>query len=281
MRRLIKVFRAAGLRFSQDGCAMLAQAIAFNAVFAVFPLLMLAFAVLAFVYGDTLGAQNATALVKEVAPGVRGVVLSNLQHIVANRSLSGLVAVIALIWSGKNLFQTLAYALDRALGVPQGRPLVKDILVAVVTLPVLAGLLVVATAIPLVISFVVHYGGFPTSALATQVAGYGVSIVLVFVITWLLYNFLPNRRVGIWFGVPGALVTTFLWEAAQIAFAVYSIHVDYSKVYGALAALALLLIWFYYMGTIFLFGAQVSAQWLELGAKAEPARDLALERRTA
>jgi membrane protein len=281
MRRLIKVFRAAGLRFSQDGCAMLAQAIAFNAVFAVFPLLMLAFAVLGFVYGDALGTQNAVALVREVAPSVRGVVLSNLQHIVANRSLSGLVAVVALVWSGKNLFQTLAYALDRALGVPQGRPLVKDILVAIVTLPVLAGLLVVATAIPLVISFVVHYGGFRSSALATQVAGYGVSIVLVFVITWLLYNYLPNRRVGPWFGVPGALITTFLWEAAQIAFAVYSIHVDYSKVYGALAAFALLLIWFYYMGTIFLFGAEVSAQWLELGAKAQPARDVALERRTA
>ena len=115
MRRLINVFRAAGLGFSQDGCAMLAQAIAFNAVFAVFPLLMLAFAVLGFVYGDTIGAQNAVALLKEVAPGVRGIVLSNLQHIVANRSLSGLVAVIALVWSGKNLFQTLAFALDRHL----------------------------------------------------------------------------------------------------------------------------------------------------------------------
>jgi membrane protein len=281
MRRVIEVFRAAGLRFSQDGCAMLAQAIAFNAVFAVFPLLMLAFAVLGFVYGDTVGPQNAVALLRDVAPGVRGVVLSNLQHIVANRSLSGLLAVVALIWSGKNLFQTLAYALDRALGVPQGRPLVKDIVVAIVTLPVLAALLVIATAIPLVISFVVQYGGFPTSALGTQLAGYGVSIVLVFVITWLVYNYLPNRRVGIWFGVPGALVTTLLWEAAQIAFAVYSTHVDYSKVYGTLAALALLLIWFYYMGTIFLFGAQVSAQWLELGTSSELQRDGSLERRTA
>jgi len=281
MRRLIEVFRAAGLRFSQDGCAMLAQAIAFNAVFAVFPLLMLAFAVLAFVYGDQAGPQNAVALLKDVAPSLRSVVLANLQHIVANRTFSGLLAVVALVWSGKNLFQTLAYALDRALGVPQGRPLFKDIIVAIVTLPVLALLLVIATAIPLAVSFVVAYGGLRTAALWTQIASYGVSIILVFVITWLLYNYLPNRRVGIWFGVPGALVTTFLWEAAQIAFAVYSIHVDYSKVYGALAAFALLLIWFYYMGTIFLFGAQVSAQWLELGRPAELPRDAVLERRTA
>ena len=260
---------------------MLAQAIAFNAVFAVFPLLMLAFAMLGFVYGDTLGPENAVRLLKDVAPALRRVVLDNLQHIVANRSLSGILAAVALVWSGKNLFQTLAYALDRALGIPQGRPLFKDIAVAIITLPILATLLVIATAIPLAISFAVQYGGFKTSAVVTQLASYGVSIVLVFVITWLLYNYLPNRRVGVWFGVPGALLTTFLWEAAQIAFAIYSTHVDYTKVYGALAALALLLIWFYYMGTIFLFGAEFSAQWLAYGHPAQMPRDAALERRSA
>src|SRR5271166_6272814 len=164
MRRLIEVFRAAGVHFSQDGCAMLAQAIAFNAVFAVFPLLMLAFAMLGFVYGDTLGPENAVRLLKDVAPALRRVVLDNLQHIVANRSLSGILAAVALVWSGKNLFQTLAYALDRALGIPQGRPLFKDIAVAIITLPILATLLVIATAIPLAISFAVQYGGFKTSA---------------------------------------------------------------------------------------------------------------------
>jgi membrane protein len=281
MRRLIEVFRAAGLRFSQDGCAMLAQAIAFNAVFAVFPLLMLTFAVLAFVYGDRVGPDPGVALLKDVAPSLRGVVLSNLQHLVANRGISGAVAVVALVWSGKNLFQTLAFALDRALGVPRGRALFKDIAVAIVTLPVLLGILVIATAIPIVISFVVQYGGFRTAAVGTQLAGYGVSVVLVFAITWLLYNFLPNRRVALGFGIPGAIVTTLLWEIAQAAFAIYSSHVDYTKVYGALAAFALLLVWFYYMGTIFLFGAEFSAQWLQLDEQPAQPRDAALERQTA
>jgi len=258
---------------------MLAQAIAFNAVFAVFPLLMLAFALFAFLYGDQAGQQHVYNLVKDVAPALRQLVLSNLQHVVANRSLSGIVAVIALVWSGKNLFQTLAFALDRALGIPQGRPLFKDIAVAIVTLPVLAVLILVATTIPLAISFIVTYGGLRTGAFWTQVAGYGVSILLVFVVTWLLYNYLPNRHVEWKFGIPGAIVTTVLWEVAQIGFALYSTHVDYTKVYGALAAFALLLVWFYYMGTIFLFGAEFSAQWLELDAKASERPEGSLERR--
>ena len=41
MKRLILAFREAALRFSRDGCAFLAQAIAFNALFTVFPLLIL------------------------------------------------------------------------------------------------------------------------------------------------------------------------------------------------------------------------------------------------
>jgi membrane protein len=281
MRRLIRVFRAAGIQYSEDGCAVLAQALAFNAIFAVFPLVMLAVAVLGFVYGSDRGQAQVLALIKTVAPGVRDVVSANLQHIVENRGLSGLLAIVALVWSGKNLFQTVAYTLDRALDIPKGRPLVKDILFAIVTLPVLAILLVVATALPIAISFVVQHGGFRHSVVLTQVAGYGMGILLVFIVTLLLYDFLPNRRMGLTFGIPGAIFATIAWEIAQIAFGIYSTHVDYTKVYGALAALAILLLWFYYMGTIFLFGAELSAQWLERGTGEQPARDAVPAGRTA
>ena len=259
---------------------MLAQAIAFNAAFAVFPLLMLAFAILGFIFGAS-GEQYAMALLKDAAPGVRDVVLANLQHIVQNRGISSFIAVVALVWSGKNLFGTLAYALDRALGVPQSRPFLKDVLVSMVTLPVLALLIVVATAVPLALSFVAQYGGLHDAALGSQIIGYGMSVLLVFVVTWLLYDYLPNRRLPVGFGIPGALLTTTLWEVAQVGFAVYTTHVDYTRVYGALGALALLLIWFYYMGTIFLFGAEFSAQWLVVREERAPASEALEARRSA
>ena len=263
MRRLIEVLRNAGLRFSQDGCAFLAQAIAFNALFAVFPILILTVAALGFIYGTADGQARALALIGSLAPSVQPILTENLRHVVAFRGISGAIASVALVWSGKNLFQALAYALNRALGIAQGRPLLKDILISIFILPALGGLLLLGTAIPLVISVVVEFGGFRHAALLTQVAGYGTGVVLIFVVTVLLYDFLPNRPVRVGFGVPGAILTTLAYEFAQIAFAVYSTHVDYHHVYGALAAVAILLIWFYYMGYIFLFGAEFSAQWLE------------------
>ncbi|MBD5656262.1 MAG: YihY/virulence factor BrkB family protein [Candidatus Eremiobacteraeota bacterium] len=263
LSQLIATFRAAGVRFSRDGCAFLAQALAFNAIFAVFPLVILTVAALAFIYGSAEGQNHALALIATLAPSVQDILVENLQHIVQFRGPSGAVALVGLLWSGKNLFQGLAYALNRALAVPLGRPLVVDIVVALVMLPILGILFIVATAVPLVISFVVSYGGFRHAIVWSEIAGYGTGLVLIFAVTMILYTYLPNRRVGLGFGVPGALFVTFAWELAQIAFAVYSTHVNFRHVYGALAAFALLLIWFYYMATIFLFGAELCARWLE------------------
>jgi membrane protein len=239
----------------------MAQAVAFNAIFAAFPVLILLVALLAFIYGNAACEARVMALIGTLAPGVQAVMVENVRHVVAFRGLSGAIALVALVWSGKNLFQALAYALNRALDVPAGRPLLVDILVALVMLPTVGILLVVATAVPLAVSFVVQYGGLRHAATLSQVAVYGTSLILIFVITMVLYTYLPNRRIGIGFGVPGAAFVTVAWELAQIAFAVYSTHVNFRHVYGALAAFALLLIWFYYMATIFLFGAELNAQW--------------------
>jgi len=268
MNRLVTVFRNAGLRFSQDGCAALAQAIAFNAVFAIFPLLLLGIGTLAFIYGNDAGQQKALDLIADLAPAVKQTLTEILNQLIAARGLSGvisgLIGVIALVWSGKNLFLTLAYALDRALGIPQGRPLVADIVVSILMLPVLGIILIVATLVPIIVSLVIHYGQLRETMVASQVISYGVGALMIFVVSALLYTYLPNMRMGLGFGIPGALVMTAGWEVAQIAFAFYSTHVNFVQVYGAVSAFAVLLLWFYYMGTIFLFGAQVSAQWAAL-----------------
>ena len=222
MGDVIAIYRAAGKRFSEDGCAFMAQAIAFNAMFAVFPLLMLAFAVFGFIYGGAEGEQRIQTLVSGLAPTVQPLIFENAQHIVAFRSISGLTAVVGLIWSGKNLFQTLAFSLDRALGVPKSRSLIFDILTALVALPAMGVILLAATAVPVGISYFVTAHALPHATFWTQAGGYAAGILLVFVVTMLLYAYLPNRRVSPWFGVPGAIVTTVAWEVSQIAFAIYS-----------------------------------------------------------
>jgi len=80
-------------------------------------------------------------------------------------------------------------------------------------------------------------------------------------VTVVLYRFLPNRHVSYGFSLPGAAIVAILWPIVQYAFAQYVTHVDFTHVYGALSAPLVLLLWFYYIGSIFLFGAEYCAAW--------------------
>jgi len=274
MRRLIAVLIAAGRRFSDDGGAFFAQALAFNAILAIFPIGLLALSVFAFIYGHQGGESEFLSLIKTLAPAVQDVLVQNLQQAVDLRSLSGVIAVILLVWSGKNLFMGLTYSLDRALKVPQSRPFFADIIAAIIIIPVIFIILLIATVVPIALSVIASSSGFHGPHILASIASYAAGAALVFVICAVLYVALPNQRLPWTFGVPGAIVAAIGWEIAQIAFAIYTTHVNFLYVYGALSALAVLLLWFYYHAVIFLYGAHVSAQWLAHGPEtpAQPAR---------
>ncbi|MGA3038737.1 MAG: YihY/virulence factor BrkB family protein [Vulcanimicrobiaceae bacterium] len=265
MQRLIGILRAAGVRFSRDGCAFLAQALAYNAVFAMIPLGLLAIAVFGFIFGSQDGQDLVISTIDDVAPTLHDILADNLKNAIATRGISGAIAIVALVWSGKNLFQGLAFALNRALGVPAGRPLIHDIALSIVMLPAMGLLLLLSTVVPPAVTYLARAGGFSSPALA-QITAFGVSILLIFVVATTLYRFLPNRKLPWTFGISGGVFTAIAYEIAQIAFTVFTAHANLFHVYGALSTVLALLLWFYLMGIIFLYGAEISAVRLEEGA---------------
>jgi membrane protein len=256
MRRLISAFREALIRFSRDGCSFHAQSIAFNALFSVFPLAVLMLSAATMFFPDserrTLGFVNA------LAPALHDYVANNLHTYIYGRGISSVVAAAILLWSGKNLFMGLAFALDRALGVPKGRPLVHNLLLSFVMLPVTGILLLIAIALPVVLSITFHVAGIHDPRRITHILAYLISIALVFIVAVVLYRWLPNRRNSWAFALRGATVVAVAWPAVQYGFAAYVTHVDFTAIYGALSAPLVLLLWFYCIGSIVLFGAEYS-----------------------
>jgi membrane protein len=165
------------------------------------------------------------------------------------------------MWSGKNLFMGLAYALDRALNVPKGRPLVYNLALSMVMLPITGILLLIAIVLPIALSITFHVAGIPDPQRVTHILGYLLSIALVFIVAVVFYRYLPNRSVSWAFALRGAAVVAVAWPILQYAFAQYLTHVDFTYIYGALSAPLVLLLWFYCIGSIFLFGAEYSIAW--------------------
>jgi membrane protein len=130
-----------------------------------------------------------------------------------------------------------------------------------VLVPVLGVVVIIATALPIIISFVVRFTGLEYLRFAPQIASYAASLLLVFVLTTVVYTYLPNRRASIRFGIPGAVVTAIGYSVAQVAFAVYTTHTNVLEIYGTLSAVFAAMLWIYLICAVFLYGAHFSARW--------------------
>lgn len=250
------------MRFSRDGCAFLSQAIAFNALFAIFPLLVLVLTAASLIFPN--GDRQLLNFIDTFAPALHETIAADVRTYEYGRGVSSIVAFLVVIWAAKNLFMSLAYALNRALAVPKSRPLLHDLLLSIVMLPVTGIVMIIAVGMPVAVSIVFAYAHISDPRNFSQIMAYLLSMALVFVVTIFLYTFLPNRRVSWHFAVPGASFVALLWPGVQLAFAFYTVHVDFTHIYGALSAPLVLLLWFYLIGIIFLFGAEVSAGWAHL-----------------
>ena len=197
-------------------------------------------------------------------PALHDFIATSLQSYIYGRGISSIIALAVIVWSGKNLFMGLAYALDRSLKISNGRPLVHNILLSVAMLPLVGIVLIVAMALPIAISIAMKVANITDRQNFTHVAAYLISIALVFIISMALYRFLPNRRLTWRFAIPGATFVVIVWPLVQYGFALYTLHVQFSLIYGALSVPLVLLLWFYLIGSIFLFGAEFCSAWARM-----------------
>ena len=154
---------------------------------------------------------------------------------------------------------TIESALNTIFNVAQGRTWMRkftDYLSITFTLPVL-----LATAVPLRNSLAAELPRLPG-------VGWMVATVPVWAGFSFLYLFFPNRRVRWDCAALGGLVAAILLEIGQWAYIMFQVSAGrYQMIYGALAAVPILLTWIYIAWTIVLAGAELAAaaQGIEAG----------------
>lgn len=85
-------------------------------------------------------------------------------------------------------------------------------------------------------------------------------VILEVIIFMLLYTVVPNIKVKWRHALLAAVVTLFMFELAKQGFAYFIVHFSsYKKIYGAIAALPIFLVWLYISWVIILIGAVLTA----------------------
>ena len=100
------------------------------------------------------------------------------------------------------------------------------------------------------------------TVIAWKVVQWPVALSFIVLAFAFIYYFGPDLREQHWYWItPGSLVGVLLWLAASFAIRGY-LHFfnNYSKTYGSLGAVIILLLWFYVTGLAFLIGGEINSE---------------------
>jgi membrane protein len=257
-------------KFFADRGTHLAAMIAYFALLSFVPLLFLSLALLGF----SGRANESSYLVRELERALPGSSVRSLVTVVRaiqrNATTLGIIGGAALLWTSLSLFSVLESAFNIVYGRPNrsflhGKALaVVFLLVSLVTLFV--GLLAGSVGFDLLKRFApgVFSNGIVAYALSVLVSTVAVFLFLVSV----YYKLTNVEDMHLREVLPGTITATILLEST---FQVLPIYLRLSKHVPALQALgapAILLVWFYVMANVIVFGAEVN--WWRSGRSAEP-----------
>tara|TARA_B100000676_G_C18090375_1_gene859112 strand:- start:105 stop:1019 length:915 start_codon:yes stop_codon:yes gene_type:complete len=258
--------------FLHKNCQYMAAAISFYALFSMFPLGLAVISIIGFLIGTDPESTELAQEIADVLPVSNELVGSTMEGIVSARAITGIASFIGLIWASSAAFSALRKGINAAWGVTMPRPFLRERLIDI-GLVFCAGMLILlilfTTPIIGVVREVVENispeGQIPADNVWDIISRL-VSPLLIFGSILLLYRWMPNTKIVINYVIPGALVVSIFFIAAQYVFIWYvKTFPVYNIVYGSVGALMALLAWVYFSSLILLFGAQATSMFHEYG----------------
>lgn len=250
-----------GARFREDRMSLTASSLTFTTSIALVPFLTVALAVFtAFPMFSKLQAALEAWLVKSLIPDtISRPVLSYLTQFSGQASKLGIAGLAVLLVTAIAMILTIDRTLNSIWRVRKPRPLAQRVLIywAAITL----GPLVLAASLAIT-SYVVSASSGLVGAMPMSVR-FLLDVAQFFLVAGAvaaLYRYVPNSYVKWAHAFAGGLFVAAGLAIAKKLIGVYLSAVpSYAMVYGAFAALPILLVWIYVSWVIVLMGAVIAA----------------------
>ncbi len=240
-------------------------AVAFYAMFSLFPALAALIAVFGLV-ADPVAVAAQLDLMADFVPDAAFTLISEqIDALLAARAdtlgWASVLALVIALWAARAGVGALMQALNAVFEVPARGGIAHTFVALGLTLSLIGlgiAALLIVVVMPVVLAFV-PLG--PLAAIALQAGRWIVALGVLVLALGLLYRFGPNRRgARLRWITPGAVAAILLWLAASLGFSIYLTNFgNYNEVYGSIGAVAALLMWFYISAYLVLFGAVLNA----------------------
>jgi membrane protein len=246
------------------------------------PLLLIAIAVAAFVFGEEAARGQVMEQIqdlvgKEGAAAIQAMIASAQQPKVGG--IAATIGLATLLFAASGVFAQLQDSMNTIWEVQPkpGRGIwgtIKDRFLSFVMVLGTGFLLLTSLLLSAVVAGLVHFAAsaVPGIGQAAILGNYAASFLIFTVLFALIFKVLPDVEIS-WRDVSvGSVLTTILFLIGKAVLGVYFARGEFGSTYGAAASVVILMTWIYYSAQILFFGAEFTKAFANrFGSRIVPA----------
>lgn len=238
--------------------------LAYFFLLSLFPLLLFILTLLPFL---NLPQEQVFTVLEDILPEqIFTLIEDTIRDVLAKRS-GGLlsIGIIATLWSASNGVNALVKSLNRSYGIEETRPFIIARGMSLIFTVLLIILVIVGLVLPVfgqvIGDFLFNVLGFDEVVLTIwNYIRLVLPTVLIVVVLVFLYWIVPNRPLYLRSAIPGAIFVAIAWGVISFGFSFYiSNFANYSKTYGSIGGIIILMLWLYIIGIVLVVGGLINA----------------------
>ncbi|MBI5974729.1 YihY/virulence factor BrkB family protein [Staphylococcus canis] len=251
-------------RISKDDASGLAAQLAYYFMLSLFPMLIFILSLVPLFKIDT---QSIISQIQNNAPADTATIITGIIKDVMGNANGGLLSIglILALWTASNGMTALMNSFNVAYDVEDSRNFFVSKALAIF-FTILIGITLPLTMV--LFTFGEQIGNLLFGPLGLDdevrwvfsIVRTALPVIVIFIVFIVLYTVAPNVKIKMKSVIPGALFTTVVWILGTIAFGFYvSNFGNYSKTYGSIGGVIVLMLWLYITGFILILGAEINA----------------------
>lgn len=258
-------------RYEDDGVSEIGAQLTYYLILAVFPFLIFFLSILKFTpLADTHVLERMLAIL----PGETQKLLYNLLTEILTKSNMTLLSVGALgaIWSSSNGIMAVIKAVNRAFDLEEDRPYWKLRALSIIFTIGLFIVLIIAFSVLIFgeVFFNIAVGSYTwTNLIMWKVLKVVIPLIFMIIMFSILYKFSPSIKEGINVKfrdtIPGSVFASLGLVIFSVIFSFYINNFgNYTKTYGSIGGIIILLVWMYASSIVVVLGAEVNATLISM-----------------
>lgn len=263
LRQPLNLFIHLVVKIKNDDIFALASQLAYYLVLSFFPFIIFLITLVGF---SSLSSAEVLEGLNAVLPSSIYDLTESIIREVFDKQYTGLLgaSIVLALWTASSGFRAVIKGVNKAYNLKETRSFFKrslismlSVLALAITLLLALGMLVFGRIIGEYLQNIVPF--YKIIVILWNIFRYAFVFILMILIFAAIYRVAPSKRLKWREVIPGAIFSTIGWIGLSFVFSFYINNFrNYSRFYGSLGAVFILMTWLFLVSMIFIIGVEIN-----------------------